>query len=513
VSGSDEHGTAIEVEAIRQGITPFRLSTRNHRVIKRLLKAMNVNFSNYTRTENKVHIQFVRGFYNQIESNGYVYDRVLKLPYCEFDRRFLPDRFVEGECPYCHFPKARGDQCDNCSRVLDPTDLINPYCVICHRTPVIRESRHWFFDLPKLEGPLKEYVESNKNFPDNARNFSLSWLKEGLKPRSLTRDNRWGIPAPFKGAEGKTIYVWMEAVLGYVSATKEWTKKNGRPGLWKKFWLDPKSRNIHFIGKDNIPFHTIVFPGLLMASGDSYNLPWQVSSTEFFLFDGEKFSKSRGIGVWMDEALELESSEYWRYALMSLRPELKDTNFTLEEFERKVNTELNDVVGNFVHRTLSFIQTNFDGKVPEFDPLFESASIATINSYRKRVAKSLEDYRLKEGIENVVDLAREGNRYLNDREPWRKIKTDKHAAAQALGTAVQFLAAIGDLVYPFLPETSKKIRASIDRRGIPDWSQTTLGFVKPGTRIRSLAPLFHKVSSKDLRDKLHKIRTRKPVEA
>ncbi len=423
---------------------------------------MNVNFSNYTRTENKVHFEFVRGFYKQIESNGYVYDQVLRLPYCEFDKRFLPDRFIEGECPYCHFPKARGDQCDNCSRVLDPTDLINPYCVICHRTPVIRESRHWFFDLPKLAGSLKDYVEGNKNFPENAR--------------------------------------------------KEWAKKIGRTGLWKKFWLDPESRNIHFIGKDNIPFHTIVFPGLLIASGDSYNLPWQVSSTEFFLFDGEKFSKSRGVGVWMDEALELESSEYWRYALMSLRPELKDTNFTWEEFARKVNTELNDVVGNFVHRTISFIQANFDGKVPEFDLDLEAPVIATINEYRKKVRKSLENFRLKEGLENVVDLAREGNRYLNDREPWRKIKADKLAAAQALGTAIQFVAAIGDLIHPFLPETSKKIGASLGRHAIANWSQKTLSFVKPGTRIRPMAPLFHKVSSKDLRSKLDKIRKRKPIE-
>src|SRR6267143_4089083 len=290
-------------------------------------------------------------------------------------------------------------------------------------------------------------------------------------------------------------------------------EKKKRPSLWKKFWFDPQSHNVHFIGKDNIPFHVVIFPGLLLATRENYDLPWEVSSSEYIQLEGQKFSRSRKVGVWMDEALELEGPEYWRYALMSLRPELKDTNFTLEEFERKVNTELNDVVGNFVHRTLSFIQTNLDGKVPEFDPLFESASIATINSYRKRVAKSLEDYRLKEGIENVVDLAREGNRYLNAREPWRKIKTDRHAAAQAIGMAVQFLAAIGDLVYPFLPETSKKIRRSIGRSAIPDWAENAQGLVKPKTRIRSLAPLYHKVSSNDLRDKLDKIRRMRPVEA
>lgn len=506
VSGSDEHGTAIEVEALRRGIAPYKLSSENHRLIQHLMKTLGLDFSNYTRTESQIHAEFVQGFYKKVESNGYVYSLTLRLPYCETDKIFLPDRFVEGECPHCHFPQARGDQCDNCSRILDPTDLINPYCVICHRTPVIKDSKHWFFDLPRLTGRLTEYVKENQNLPENARNFSLSWLAEGLKPRSLTRDNHWGIPAPFKGADGKTIYVWMEAVLGYVSATKEWAEKTGAPDLWRKFWFDTESRNIHFIGKDNIPFHTIVFPGLLLASGEQYCLPWQVSSTEFFLFDHQKFSKSRGIGVWMDEALELEGPEYWRYAMMSLRPELKDTDFTWEEFERKINSELNDVIGNFVHRTMSFIQTNFEGIVPKFDIEKEPAVIeATINCARK-ISEKFERFRLKEALESLIDFGRQANRYLNENEPWRTIKTNRDMAAQSMGIALQHLLAISIMLYPFLPESSNSIRNSLGLKGPSQWSELGKSMVTPGSRLVPLRPLYHKVSAKDLRRRLEKIR-------
>jgi methionyl-tRNA synthetase len=291
VSGSDEHGTPIEVDAIKLGIPPRQLTNKYHRLIVQLLKTFQIQFDNYTRTESRIHKQFVRDFYLKVQKNGYVYSQKITQLYCLKDKRFLPDRFVEGECPYCHNPNARGDQCDNCGRVLDPKDLINPRCTLDHETPVQRESKHWFFDLPKLSDPLRKYIEANPNFPENARNFSLGWIRDGLKPRSLTRDNAWGIPAPFKGAKGKTIYVWMEAVLGYISATKEWAEKKKHPSLWKKYWFDPQSRNIHFIGKDNIPFHVVIFPGLLLATRENYDLPWEVSSSEYIQLEGQKFSR------------------------------------------------------------------------------------------------------------------------------------------------------------------------------------------------------------------------------
>ncbi len=514
VSGSDEHGAPIEVEALKQGIPPRTLTNKNHQLIKKLLKQFNIQFDNYTRTESPIHIRFVQEFYKKVEKRGYVHTETLTLPFCEHDKRFLPDRFVEGECPHCHSSGARGDQCDTCGRILEPTDLINSHCVLCGHTPVLKKSQHWFFDLPKLANRLAKYVRTNPNFPENARNFSLSWIQEGLKARSLTRDISWGIPAPFEGAKGKTLYVWMEAVLGYVSATKEWAARTRNPALWKKYWFGPDARNIHFIGKDNIPFHTIIFPGLLLGSGDPYSLPWQVSSTEYIQFEGSKFSKSRKIGVWMDEALELEDSEYWRYSLISLRPEQKDVNFTWEEFERKVNTELNDVIGNFVHRTVSFLQTHFGGVVPRYNPQSEidEEILLSIERESRAADEKFKEFRLKEALERVVDLAREGNRYLNEREPWRAYKTSPENAGQTIAISIQIVASIAVMLQPFLPETSSKILKAIVRKRAVAWDQAGKCLVKPGARILPFDPLFHKVSASSLRERLIKLRSIDVVE-
>jgi methionyl-tRNA synthetase len=380
---------------------------------------------------------------------------------------------------------------------------------------VLRESKHWFFNLPKLADKLQRYVEGNANLPDNARNSSLSWIREGLKPRSLTRDISWGIPAPFDGAEGKTMYVWMEAVLGYVSATKEWSKKTGRPELWKKYWLDAESHNVHFIGKDNITFHTIIFPGLLEASEQGYSLPWQVSSTEYVQFEGSKFSKSKKIGVWMDEALELEDSEYWRYALISLRPELRDVNFTWEEFERKVNTELNDVLGNFVHRTLSFVQTHFGGVVPKYDPQNNQDKdlLQTLQKQSLATDSAMQEFRLKEALENIVDLARVGNRYMNETEPWNAYKQSEERAGQIIGLSIQVVGSLSVLLQPFLPKTSSRIlRGLVKKKDLP-WKYSGNCFIPHGTRIARFEPLFHKVSAIDLRDRLAKLRSTDTNEA
>ncbi|HEX9197111.1 MAG TPA: class I tRNA ligase family protein, partial [Candidatus Bathyarchaeia archaeon] len=369
--------------------------------------------------------------------------------------------------------------------------------------------KSWFFDLPKLADQLKKYVEENPNLPENARNFSLSWIRDGLKPRSLTRDLSWGIQAPFKGAEDKTIYVWMEAVLGYISATKDWAEKTERPDLWKKYWLDPTSHNIHFMGKDNIPFHVIVFPGLLLASKQGYSLPWEVSSTEWVQFDGQRFSKSRKIGVWIDEALQLEDAEYWRYALISLRPEQRDTNFTWEEFERKINTELNDVLGNFIHRTTTFISTRYNNKIPNYkqDQPGDQEILRVLHESPKLMDEKLEHFRLKEALEQIVQLAREGNRYLNENEPWQTIKTDPSKAEQTIGIAAQIVATIAIELQPFLPTTSSEIQKSILTSQKISWKQagqTTLG---PGRGIQPMKPLFHKVSAKKLRARLEEIRS------
>jgi methionyl-tRNA synthetase len=498
VTGSDEHGTPIEVEAIKKGITPKQLTDVIHKQICDLLVAYNVRLDNYTRTESPTHIRFTQDLYRKLYSNGYVYTQNVNLPYCEKDQRFLPDRFVEGTCPHCGYEQARGDQCDSCGRVLDPLELESPRCVFCGTTPTIKTSTHWFFDLPRFRDRLQTFVQGNRQLPENARNFSLRWLEEGLKPRALTRDNKWGIPAPFPGAEGKTIYVWLEAVLGYVSASIEWAEKSGKPEAWKDFWFDKTTRNVHFIGKDNIPFHVIIFPALLLATHEDYVLPWQVSSTEFILFEGQKYSKSKKIGVLIDEALEVAPAEYWRYVLMATRPESRDANFTWREFEGHINTELNDVLGNFVHRTLTFINTQFDSKIPEpadFDPS-DNQIKQQIENAPSKIGSLLDQFELKNALAAVIDLARAGNQYLSEREPWHLIKTDRIKTASTIYLASQLVRSIGILISPYLPDTGKGIA---DQLNEPDpfslrWFDAGKLDLKSGHSIGKAKPLFHKVA-------------------
>ena len=499
VTGSDEHGTPIEVEAIKKGISPRQLTDGIHKQICELLEAYNVRLDNYTRTESPVHVRFTQELYRKVYQNGYVYTQNVSLPYCEKDQRFLPDRFVEGTCPHCGYLEARGDQCDSCGRVLDPLELTNPRCVFCGSTPNVKTSTHWFFDLPKFRDKLLTLVQNNKQLPENARNFSLRWLEEGLKPRALTRDNKWGIPAPFPGAQGKTIYVWLEAVLGYVSASIEWAEKSGKPEAWKDFWFDKTTRNVHFIGKDNIPFHVIIFPALLLATHEDYVLPWQVSSTEFILFEGQKFSKSKKVGVWIDEALKVAPSEYWRYVLIATRPEARDANFTWREFEAHTNSELNDVLGNFVHRTLTFITSRFDSRIPEPAELdTKDLQIKEeIERAPSKIGSMMDHFELKGALAAVIELARTGNQYLSEREPWHLIKTDPGKTATTLNIATQLVRSIGILISPFLPDTGSAIATQLNLLEVSSlrWSDAGKLDLKPGHQIGKPIPLFHKVSA------------------
>lgn len=496
VTGSDEHGTPIEVEAIKKGISPRQLTDEIHKQICDLLDAYNIRLDNYTRTESPVHIRYTQELYRKVYENGYVYTQNVDLPYCEKDQRFLPDRFVEGTCPHCGHEQARGDQCESCDRVLDPLELIRPRCAFCGQAPTIKSSTHWFFDLPKFRDKVLTLVQENKQLPENARNFSLRWLEEGLKPRALTRDNKWGIPAPFPGAEGKTIYVWFEAVLGYVSASIEWAEKSGKPDAWKDFWFDKQTRNVHFIGKDNIPFHVIIFPSLLLATHEDYVLPWQVSSTEFILFEGQKFSKSKKIGVWVDDALKVAPGEYWRYALIAIRPEARDANFTWRDFETHVNSELNDVLGNFVHRTLTFVNSNFDSRIPEpaeFDAKDEAVK-SQIESAPSRIGLLLDQFQLRSALGGIIELARVGNQYLSEREPWHLVKTDRRKTATTLYLATQLVRSIGILISPFLPETAKGIREQLDLDVDEGWWDAGTPKLEVGNTIGKATPLFHKIS-------------------
>jgi methionyl-tRNA synthetase len=497
VSGSDEHGTPIEVEALRQGIAPKELTDRNHVRVAELFKRWGASFDNYTRTESPVHKRFVQEHLLKIYRNGYIFARDTEMLYCEYDRRFLPDRFVEGTCPYCGYEKARGDQCDKCGRLLEPTMLLKPYCVLCKSTPTVRTTKHWYIDLSRFAEKLRTYLTDNVQLSSNIKNFSLNWIKEGLKPRAITRDVEWGIQAPFPGAESKTIYVWVDAVLGYVSATIEHCTRTGENEKWREFWFNKGARTLFFVGKDNIPFHTIILPALLLASGEDYNLPWNVSATEFLQFKGEKASKSQRIGIWIDEALEMFPADYWRFFLIATRPENKDTNFSWDFFREKINADLNDTIGNFVHRTLMFVVNQFNSQVPAPNQL-TAEDEATLASAKEKVAELLENLEtshLQSAANMLVSLSRTGNQYLNEKEPWNLIKKDRDKAATVLYVALQTVKAIAIAAAPFMPNAAEQIWTTLNLPGSVHktaWNEA----YKPlptGHRITKPKPLFNKV--------------------
>jgi methionyl-tRNA synthetase len=498
VSGSDEHGTPIEVEAIKQGITPKELTDRNHAIVAALFKRWGASFDNYTRTESPVHKEFVQQTLMKIYKNGYIFPQDTQMLYCTHDQRFLPDRFVEGKCPYCGYERARGDQCDKCGRLLETTFLLEPRCVICGNTPTVKTTRHWYIDLSKFAEPLTKFLQKNKQISSNAKKFSLNWIKEGLKPRAVTRDVEWGIPAPFPEAKGKTIYVWVDAVLGYVSATIEYYRRVGEPEKWREFWFDKSAKTLYFVGKDNIPFHTIILPALLLATGEDYNLPWDVSATEFLQFKGEKASKSQRIGIWIDEALELFPADYWRFFLMATRPESKDTNFSWDLFLEKVNADLNDTLGNFIHRTLTFINTKFNGEIPTAKLTAEDETVLrTVKEKVEEAAQEFQETKLQPAANTLISIGRVGNQYLNDKEPWKLIKTDREKAATVLYVTAQVVKAIIVVSAPFMPDTAERLWQTLNLPGSVHESrwEEALKPLEAGHKIAKAKPLFRKIDA------------------
>jgi methionyl-tRNA synthetase len=376
----------------------------------------------------------------------------------------------------------------------------------------LRTTKHWYFDLPKLSEHLSDYLNNNEQLASNTKNFSIGLIKEGLKPRAVTRDLTWGIQAPFPGAENKRIYVWVEAVLGYVSATIEYFKNREQPERWKEYWFNKEAKTYYFIGKDNIPFHTIILPALLLASGEDYNLPWNVSATEFLQFQGEKASKSQRVGIWIDEALELLPADYWRCFLMATRPETKDSNFSWDLFTEKVNADLNDTFGNFIHRTLTFISSQFDGVIPKTEGRDEDAAqmLKTLEEKTETIAKEMEACRLQSAANAMISISRIGNQYLNEKEPWNLIKKDRKKAANVSYASAQVVKALAIASAPFVPVAAEEIWKTLN---LPEsvhqqkWNEALKPF-PPDHRIAKARPLFRKIGDnpKELEARLQKVR-------
>jgi methionyl-tRNA synthetase len=522
VSGSDMHGTPTAVAAKQEKISTEDLSKKNHKIIKELFEKWQISFDNYTDTHNPVHMKFIQDFYLEIQKNGYIFVKETEEFYCESCKLFLPDRFIVGTCPYCGYEAARGDQCDSpeCGKLLTPMELIGPHCNICGQKPIIKKTKHWYLDFPKLEKELKKFINENKIIPANARTSCLNSIKKGIPQRAITRDLEWGIPAPFKGAENKTIYVWFEAVLGYISAVKEWAEKKIKdPSKFAYFWKDKETRSVYFIGKDNIIFHLLIFPGLIMAynknksESNKFGLPYNVSSTEFLMYENDKFSKSRGKGIWIDEALELAPVDYWRFNLIYNRPEKSDTSFLWSEFQNNINI-LNDIVGNFIHRTFTFIYNYFGGIVPprgHIDKVDEEF-LGIIGKIGEDVGNFIEEFELKKAIKEVITCTKKANVYLTGKEPWHLIKKDKEKAGTVLNICIQFVHSLAILLEPFIPLTSKKITKYLNiefPEQVPKWLQISDEAIQAGHAIKKPSPLFQKLDVDDIKNKLEEIRSQK----
>ena len=527
VSGSDEHGTPVAVSAIEQKMTPEELTKRNHANIKDLFLKWDISYDNYTHTHNPVHIKFTQEFYEQVQKNGFVSTQTHDAYYCEHDKLFLPDRFVQGNCPHCGSEFARGDQCDKCGKLLDPEELLQPHCQICKKPPVKRSTKHWYLDFAKTEKGIRGFVENNDILPTNARTMSVNFLKEGLPKRAITRDLAWGIPATFEGADEKTIYVWFEAVLGYISAVKQWADEIVKDSSkFSHFWNDPNTKAVYFIGKDNIIFHLIILPGLLVAYNKGLPpeqqlvMPYNVSSTEFLNYENDKFSKSRQIGIWIDEALELAPVEYWRYSLLRNRPEKQDSSFAWEQFGKDIR-EANDIIGNFIHRTLTFIYKRYDTKVPAAPPEADlddqdKRLLDVIKNAPTRVGDFMERFKIKDALNEIVSIAREGNIYINDKAPWKLIKTDKLKAGYCFNLSIQMVRTLGILLVPFIPNVSTKIFNLIgSKETITDalWDSACELKIPEGQIVPAPKPLFQKLDVKVMQGNVAKMhgRTEEPT--
>lgn len=514
VSGSDAHGTPIIVSAERSGESPEEVASKYHKEYSALLKKWHINFDNYSITCNPTHIKFCQELYKKIYRNGYIFKARSKQIFCSKCKRFLPDRFVEGTCPKCGWAEARGDQCTNpdCGRILVPTDLLNPHCTVCDTSPILKETTHWYFNLPKFKKQIEKFLEDDVLLTESARNFAKKLVEEGLKPRPITRDLEWGIPVNnvFEGAEAKVLYVWAENILGYLSATKEWTERQGRPKEWERLWKDNNTKTVFCIGKDNTIFHAIIFPALLMATHESYVLPHAITVTEFIMFRDQPFSKSKGVGIGAEEALKVAPADYWRYFLIVERPETKDLSFTWKKFVDRVNNDLNNILGNFAYRTLTFICQEFDRKVPPQRSLRKSDKefLESITLTAKRQAQLIENFRIKESLAAVISLARTGNTYLSSREPWHVIKRDPESAGTTLNAALQAVNALAILVQPYLPTTSRNIRKML---GLPEtikkgeYERIGASSIPAGHHISEPTILFKKLTKNQLEKKLAQV--------
>lgn len=523
VCGSDEHGVAISMKAKKEGVTPKEIIDKYHAIIKKSFADFGVSFDNYSRTSAKVHHETASEFFKKMYEQGDFIEEETEQLYDDEAKQFLADRFVIGTCPKCGHEEAYGDQCENCGSSLNATDLINPKSTITGTVPSLKTTKHWFLPLDRYEDFLKNWIleEHKSDWKPNVYGQCKSWIDEGLKPRAVTRDLDWGIPVPVEGGEGKVLYVWFDAPIGYISSTKEWAEREGKD--WEPYWKDKDTKLVHFIGKDNIVFHCIIFPSMLEANGD-YILPDNVPANEFLNLEGNKLSTSKNWAVWLHEYLEEfpDMQDVLRYALTANAPETKDNDFTWKDFQARNNNELVAIFGNFVNRVAVLTHKYYDGEVPAPAELtvVDKEALEALMEFPQTLSTSLERYRFREASQQLMNLARLGNKYLADQEPWKLIKTDEERVKTVMYVALQIATGLAILSEPFLPFTSEKLKGILNvisnegEKSI-EWddvsSKATL--LPSGHTINKSELLFRKIEDNEIQQQLDKLEATKKANA
>ena len=500
ICGTDEYGAPISIKAEAEGKTPREIVDYYHDSIVKSFHDLEIDFDNFSGTARPEHTRISQKFFLNLLKAGFIIQKTTQQLYCEHDKLFLADRYVEGTCPYCGADGARGDQCDACGKLIDAMKLIDPKCKICGNTPIVKETTNWYVELPKFEKPLRQWLKTKTYWKENVLNFILSWLKEGLIERSITRDLNWGIPVPLDEVEGKVLYVWFDAPIGYLSSTVEWAQNLGTPERWKDYWLDPNTKLIHFLGKDNIPFHTIIWPSVLMEQDEEYVLPYDVPANEYLNIGGKKTSTSRNYAIWVKDFVKYFEPEFLRYYLAANAPETKDSDFTWEEFQNKINNELANILGNLANRVFTFVKKYFDGRI-EKPEKFTQLSQATLDNAHKlvnAVKECYENYRVRKAVKLIMDIARSGNKYFDETKPWFAVKENKEEAAETLYVCVELLRIISIILSPVLPKAMKKLRAMLNVNTPLTWNEIENPLQK--TTLGTIEPLFRKITDKEVKE-------------
>ena len=496
VSGSDQHGTPITVRADKEGKTPGEVAEFYHQQFKESFQGLGISFDLFTNTGTANHTKVVQDIFLNLLNKGFIYKGSMSLPFCPKDERFLPDRYVEGTCPYCGFLNARGDQCDQCGKPLNAVELITPRCTHCKTTPIIKESEHFFLKLSAFQERLLEWVGKQTHWRPNAYNFTMNLLKEGLRDRAITRDMQWGIPIPVAGFDDKRIYVWFEAVIGYLSASMEWSNSRGTPDRWRDFW-QKDTKSYYFIGKDNTAFHTIIWPSMLMGY-EGLNLPYDVPANEFLNLESRRLSTSRNWAVWLPDYLARYDPDPLRYLMSINMPETSDSDFSWAEFLRRNNDELVATYGNLAHRVLTFTHKHFEQAAPIPGELDAASNelLTKAKATMQAVDGQLHACHFREGIRSAFSLAQEANRYLDTKAPWKMIKTDRAGAGTSLYVALNVISCLRIVLYPFLPFSSQKLHRLLGYEGDVQATGWTFEDLPPGQKLAQPEPLFIKLEDK-----------------